>query len=109
MQLYITEQEKDIVGRLFGCYLNLLTDYNGTVAQKLTYPQFSNFTERVIKIKSHIQNLEDLASDLGYQLCNDKTPKNIPEIVTAYLVYDKRVYITFDFKAHRLTVDKALI
>lgn len=109
MQLYITDQEKDIVGRLFGCYINLLTDYNDTVAKKLTYQQFTNFTDRVIRIKSHIQNLEDLASDLGYKLGNDKTAKNIPEVVTAYLAYDKRVYITFDFKAHRLTVDKALI
>lgn len=109
MQLRITEQEKDIVGRLFGCYINLLIDYNDTVAQKLAYPQFTNFAERVTKIKLYIKNLEDLASDLGYQLCNDKTPKNIPEIVTAYLTYDKRVYITFDFKARRLTVDKALI
>lgn len=109
MPLTFTSHEKDLAGRLFGAYLNLAIDYNDTLAQKYCYPQFSNFTERVTKIKSHIYNLEDLASELGFTLDLDYTITAIPKITKATLSCDGYILTTFDFKTRDLTVAKCLM
>lgn len=109
MSLTFTSHEKDLVGRLFGAYLNLAIDYNDTISQKYHYPQFSNFTERITKIKSHLYNLEDLSSELGFTLDLDYTPTTIPKITKATLSCADYTLITFDFKTRDLTVAKCLM
>lgn len=109
MKLKITKKEKDIIGRLFGAYINLHIDYNDTIDQKFRHPQFSDFTERVTKIKSHIKNLEELADELGYNLYVEKEPKNIPKVVTAFFGLNDNVLMVFDFPNHELYVDRSLL
>lgn len=109
MSLTLTSHEKDLTGCLFGACLNLAIDYNDTLDQKNSYPQFSNFTERVIKIKSHIYNIEDLASELGFTLDLDYTLATIPKITKATLSCEGDTLITFDFKTRDLNVAKCLM
>lgn len=109
MALTFTSHEKDIAGRLFGTYLNLAIDYNDTISQKYRYPQFSNFIERLAKIETHIFNLDDLASELGFNLDLDFTPTNIPKIAKVTLSCVGYTLITFDFKNRDLTVAKCLM